>query len=99
MNGMKTGAVTGRPWYLATATWPSSCTNSSNTKPSPNCQPQISAYAATETKAEPTTVKSLSLKMAAAPALNFHSSTPTSAIGAQSFLSMSRNGEEGWIGS
>ena len=99
MNGMKTGAETGRPWYFATATCPSSCTKRSSTKPSPNCQPQMSAYAATETNAEPTTVKSLSLKIAANAALNFQRTKPTSAIGAQNFLSMSRHGESGWIGS
>ena len=99
MNGMKTGALTGSPCFFATATCPSSCTNRSRTKPSPNCQPQMSAYAATETKAEPTTVKSLSLKIAANAALNFQRIRPATAIGAQSFLSMSRHGDVGWIGS
>src|SRR6266436_6168922 len=41
MNGIKTGAPTLRPNFLATTKWPLSCTNKRSTKPSANCQPQI----------------------------------------------------------
>src|SRR6266496_2679285 len=43
INGIKTGAPTLSPNFLATSKWPVSCTNKSRTNPSANCQPNISA--------------------------------------------------------
>src|SRR6266568_413281 len=40
MNGMKTGAPTLSPNFLATSKWPLSCTNSRMTNPTANGQPQ-----------------------------------------------------------
>ena len=42
-KGMNMGADTGSPWRFASATWPSSWTSRSRTKPIANCQPQRSA--------------------------------------------------------
>src|SRR4029450_8617449 len=40
MNGIKTGAPTLSPNFLATSKWPLSCTNSRMTNPTANGQPQ-----------------------------------------------------------
>ena len=89
-KGMNIGADTGSPCRFASATWPSSCTSSSRTKPNANCQPQRSAYAPIEMSIEPATVKSLNLKIAAKMNLSFQSRNPNAAIGAQSLRRMSR---------
>jgi hypothetical protein len=59
-NGMNIGALAGTPSRLSWMTWPISCANSRSTKPTANCQPQISAYAPMETSIEPLVVSSLS---------------------------------------
>ena len=40
---MNSGALAGTPSRLSWMTWPISCTSSSSTKPTANCQPQMSA--------------------------------------------------------
>ncbi len=50
MNGMKVGSVTSSPWAFATMKCPISWTRIRITKPTPNRQPQMSAYAPTEMK-------------------------------------------------
>jgi hypothetical protein len=57
---MKTGADALAPRRSA-MTWPISWMNSSTTNPTAKRQPQMSAYAATDTSIEPDVVRSLSL--------------------------------------
>ncbi len=70
---MNIGADAGMPSRRSWTTCPSSWTSSSRTKPTANFQPQIQAYAATETSIVPEVAKILNLKSARRAALNLNS--------------------------
>jgi hypothetical protein len=59
MNGMNIGRLALRPSRRSWMTWPISCTSSRATKPTANCQPQSTAYAAIETNIVPVLASSL----------------------------------------
>jgi hypothetical protein len=68
---MNSGALAGMPSRRSCRTCPISCTNSSRTNPRANLQPQISAYAATETSIDADVVNSLSLGRSSRRPLSF----------------------------
>src|SRR4051794_32659717 len=76
-------------------TWPISCTRISSTKPTAYFQPQIEAYATTDTAIDPTTVNALSLSSTAP---NFAKNAPTAMSGANSRRSDSRQVGTGGAG-
>ena len=70
-NGMNIGALALRPSRRSAITWPISCTNSSAMKPAANGQPQIHAYAASETGSCRPTRTASALGSSTRMALNF----------------------------
>ena len=87
---MKVGNETCRPCRFASIAWPISWRKISTTIPTPNFQPQISAYAATETKS-PKNFRKTKPNLTASPA--------TAAIGAQIRLRIFfQSVPRGWTG-
>src|SRR3954451_17874228 len=77
MNGTNTIQLGPTPSRRIWNPWPYSWTASSATKPAANGQPQISAYAATDTPIEPNVASSLTFGSSRSTPLNFVSSAPS----------------------